>query len=118
MSVELGPGLIGSIYDGIQRPLDDIMRVTGSNLLQRGIEAPSLKREKLWKFEADRQVGEPGRPAATCSAMCRKPTSSCRKSWCPPGVSGTITRIESGEYHVTDAVAVVTATTARSTASP
>ena len=46
MSVELGPGLIGSIYDGIQRPLDDIMKVTGGNLLSRGVEVPALKRER------------------------------------------------------------------------
>ena len=44
MSVELGPGLITSIYDGIQRPLDDIMKVTGGNSLKRGVEVPSLKR--------------------------------------------------------------------------
>ncbi|MEG0803655.1 MAG: V-type ATP synthase subunit A, partial [Pygmaiobacter sp.] len=44
MSVELGPGLIGSIFDGIQRPLDDIMKLTG-NLLVRGVEVPSLKRD-------------------------------------------------------------------------
>ena len=43
MSVELGPGLIGSIYDGIQRPLDAIMEKTGGNLLNRGVEVPSLK---------------------------------------------------------------------------
>ena len=51
MSVELGPGLIGSIYDGIQRPLDAIMEKTGGNLLNRGVEVPSLKREKKWTFE-------------------------------------------------------------------
>ena len=50
MSVELGPGLIGSIYDGIQRPLDAIMEKTGGNLLNRGVEVPSLKREKKWTF--------------------------------------------------------------------
>lgn len=44
MSVELGPGLIGSIYDGIQRPLDAIMRISGNNL-KRGVEVPSLKRD-------------------------------------------------------------------------
>ena len=44
LSVELGPGLIRSIYDGIQRPLDDILAATGSNLLTRGVEVPSLKR--------------------------------------------------------------------------
>lgn len=45
LSVELGPGLIESIYDGIQRPLDDIMKVTGGNNLKRGVEVPSLKRD-------------------------------------------------------------------------
>ena len=46
LSVELGPGLISSIYDGIQRPLDDIMKATGSNSLKRGVEVASLKRNK------------------------------------------------------------------------
>src|SRR5699024_3814075 len=58
MRVELGPGLIGSIYDGIQRPLDDIMRVTGGNLLNRGVEVPALKRDKLWEFEVSASVGD------------------------------------------------------------
>lgn len=49
MSVELGPGLIGSIFDGIQRPLDDIMKLCGNNL-KRGVEVPSLKRELKWDF--------------------------------------------------------------------
>ena len=47
MSVELGPGLITSIYDGIQRPLDDIMKISG-NSLKRGVEVPSLKRNLKW----------------------------------------------------------------------
>ena len=50
LSVELGPGLITSIYDGIQRPLDDIMKVAGSNNLKRGVEVPALKRDKKWNF--------------------------------------------------------------------
>ena len=58
MSVELGPGLIGSIYDGIQRPLDAIMEVTGGNLLNRGVEVPSLKRDKKWEFVPTAQVGD------------------------------------------------------------
>ena len=49
MSVELGPGLITSIYDGIQRPLDDIMKISGNNL-KRGVEVASLKRDKKWEF--------------------------------------------------------------------
>ena len=57
LSVELGPGLIGSIYDGIQRPLDEIMRVSGNNLA-RGVEVPSLNREKKWSFVPTAKVGD------------------------------------------------------------
>ena len=57
MSVELGPGLISSIYDGIQRPLDGIMRVTGSNQLQRGVEVPSRPRDKVWHFVPSVEAG-------------------------------------------------------------
>ena len=49
LSVELGPGIIENIYDGIQRPLDDIMKISGNNL-QRGVEVPSLKRDLEWDF--------------------------------------------------------------------
>ena len=58
LSVELGPGLIGSIYDGIQRPLNKIMEVTGSNLLSRGVEVAALDRGKQWEFEATASAGD------------------------------------------------------------
>ena len=58
LSVELGPGLIASIYDGIQRPLDDIMKATRSNNLKRGVEVPSLKRDRKWKFVPTAKVGD------------------------------------------------------------
>ena len=57
LSVELGPGLITSIYDGIQRPLDEIMKVSGTNL-KRGVEVPSLKRDKKWNFVPTVKVGD------------------------------------------------------------
>ncbi len=57
LSVELGPGLLTSIYDGIQRPLDDIMKETGGNNLKRGVEVPSLKRDKKWQFVPTVQSG-------------------------------------------------------------
>lgn len=57
LSVELGPGLIGSIFDGIQRPLDDIMKAAGNNL-RRGVEVPSLKRDKKWEFKASAKNGD------------------------------------------------------------
>ena len=57
LSVELGPGLITSIYDGIQRPLDDIMKVAGNNW-KRGVEVPSLKRDKKWTFVPVLEAGD------------------------------------------------------------
>ncbi len=57
MSVELGPGLITSIYDGIQRPLDDIMKISGNNL-KRGVEVASLKRDKKWEFVPAAKAGD------------------------------------------------------------
>lgn len=58
LSAELGPGLITSIYDGIQRPLDDIMKITGSNNLKRGVEVPSLKRDLKWNFVPTVKAGD------------------------------------------------------------
>ena len=58
MSVELGPGIIENIYDGIQRPLEGIMRKAGNNNLPRGVEVPALDREKKWDFTAVAKVGD------------------------------------------------------------
>ena len=82
LSVELGPGLIEMIYDGIQRPLETIARLTGSNNLPRGMEVPALDRERQWYFEA---VVKPG----TRVQGGRPPRYSIR-SWSPwacPGPS-------------------------------
>ena len=57
LSVELGPGLIGGIFDGIQRPLETIMKVSGNNL-KRGVEVASLDRTKEWNFKPSKNVGE------------------------------------------------------------
>lgn len=56
MSVELGPGLIEGIFDGIQRPLVEIMKKVGNNL-PRGVEVPSLSREKKWHFNVTAEIG-------------------------------------------------------------
>lgn len=58
LSVELGPGLIENIYDGIQRPLEVIRQKTGGNFLPRGEEVPALDREKKWDFTAVAKVGD------------------------------------------------------------
>ncbi len=107
MSVELGPGLIGSIYDGIQRPLDAIMEVTGGNLLNRGVEVPSLKRDKKWKFEPQAVVG--GKvTGGDIIGVVQETDVVQQKIMVPVGIEGTLTYISPGEYTVTDTVAVVT----------
>ena len=58
LSVELAPGLIEEFFDGIQRPLEKIMEKTGSNMLKRGIEVPSLEREKKWHFVPSVKAGD------------------------------------------------------------
>ncbi len=105
MSVELGPGLISSIYDGIQRPLDDIMKISGNNL-QRGVEVPSLKRDVSWDFVPSVQVGEKVTGGDIIGAVQETEIVS-HKIMVPAGVLGVIKEIKSGSFTVTDTVAVV-----------
>ena len=105
MSVELGPGLIGSIYDGIQRPLDDIMKVSGS-LLERGVQVPSLKRELKWDFEATAKVGDVVEEGDILGTVKETPVVT-QKIMVPYGVKGEVTSIKSGNYFVTDVVASI-----------
>ena len=106
MSVELGPGLIGSIYDGIQRPLDDIMKVTGGNLLSRGVEVPALKREKVWHFVPAKKVGDKVTHGDIIGTVQETQVGS-HKILVPQGVEGEITEINEGDYKITDMVAKV-----------
>lgn len=105
MSVELGPGLIGSIFDGIQRPLEEILKLTGNNL-QRGVEVPSLNREKKWPFSP---ALEPGAQvmAGDVLGVVRETQLVQHKILVPPGIVGTVKEIRSGEFTVTETVAVV-----------
>ena len=105
MSVELGPGLIGSIYDGIQRPLDDIMKVSG-NLLERGVQVPSLKRELKWDFEPLAKVGDIVE-AGDILGTVKETEVVTQKIMVPYGVKGKVTSITAGNYFVTDVVATI-----------
>ncbi|MZL68756.1 V-type ATP synthase subunit A [Bittarella massiliensis (ex Durand et al. 2017)] len=105
MSVELGPGLIGSIFDGIQRPLDDIMKATGNNL-QRGVSIPSLKRADRWNFVPSAKVGDRVVPGDIIGTVQETPVV-LHKIMVPQGVSGTLAKIEGGEYTIEDTVATV-----------
>ena len=102
LSVELGPGLIGSIFDGIQRPLDDIMKICGNNL-DRGVEVASLKRDKKWKFNATVKVGDEVSEGDIIGTV-RETDIVLQKIMVPYGVKGTVKSIADGEYTVTDTV--------------
>ena len=105
LSVELGPGLIGSIFDGIQRPLDEIMRIAGTNL-KRGIEVPSLKREKKWTFHALKAPGDQV-AAGDILGMVQETELVQQKILVPPGTAGTLQTIQSGPYTVTDTIDIL-----------
>ena len=105
LSVELGPGLIGSIFDGIQRPLVDIMEATGSNL-KRGVEIPSLKRETKWEFSPTAAVGETVE-AGDVIGTVQETDIVIQKIMIPNGIKGKIKSIAKGEHTVTDTIAVV-----------
>ena len=107
MSVELGPGLIGSIYDGIQRPLDDIMKVTGGNLLNRGVEVPSLKRDRKWEFQPSASVGAAVTGGDILGSVQETAVVN-HKIMVPPGMKGTLTALYPGEHTVEETVAVIT----------
>ena len=106
LSVELGPGLLTSIYDGIQRPLDDIMKETGSNNLKRGVEVPSLKRDKKWQFVPTVKAGD-SVEAGDIIGTVQETLIIEHKIMVPYGVKGTVKEIKSGEFTVEETVAVI-----------
>ena len=106
LSVELGPGLITSIYDGIQRPLDDIMKVSGSNLLKRGVEVPSLKRDLKWEFVASAKVGDEVTGGDVLGTV-QETNVVQQKIMVPPTMKGKITSIQSGTYTVEETIATL-----------
>ena len=106
LSVELGPGLMGSIYDGIQRPLNKIMETTGSNLLSRGVEVAALDRAKKWDFEATAGVGEEVEAGDILGTVKETPVV-VQKIMVPYGIKGKIKSITSGSYTVEETIAVV-----------
>ena len=102
LSVELGPGLIGSIFDGIQRPLAEIMKVSGTNL-QRGVDVPSLDRAKKWHFTPSLKVGDTVTGGDTVGAVQETAVVS-HKIMVPHKLSGKITEISEGDFTVEETV--------------
>ncbi|MGI5963438.1 MAG: V-type ATP synthase subunit A [Lawsonibacter sp.] len=106
LSVELGPGLVENIYDGIQRPLEVIMEKVQGNNLPRGVEVPALNREKKWEFTA---VAKPGDwvIGGDILGTVQETASILHKIMVPPKMKGKVVSIQSGSFTVTETVAVL-----------
>lgn len=107
MSVELGPGMLDNIYDGIQRPLPEMRRISG-DCITRGTEVPALSREKLWRFVPVAKAGD-SVTAGDVLGTVQETTAILHKIMVPYGVKGTVKSIiEESDHVVTDVIAVVT----------
>ncbi len=105
LSVELGPGLIGSIYDGIQRPLNEIMKVAGTNLT-RGIDVPSLDHKKKWHFTPVAKVGD-NVSAGDVLGTVNETNAVLHKILVPNNMQGTVESIKEGDFTIDETVAVL-----------
>ena len=105
LSVELGPGLLEAMFDGIQRPLKEFQEVAG-DYLNKGIAVPSLNRERKWEFEPVVSAGEKVE-AGDIIGTVQETSVISHKIMIPLGVEGTLKSIEKGSFTVTDTVAVV-----------
>ncbi len=105
LSVELGPGLIESIYDGIQRPLGGIRDRTG-DFIGRGVEVPALDHERRWRFEPVLRVGDRAGPGCVLGEV-QETVLVVHRVMVPPGLSGELVDIREGDFTVDERVAVV-----------
>ncbi|HOV62869.1 MAG TPA: V-type ATP synthase subunit A [Spirochaetia bacterium] len=106
LSVELGPGLIGTIYDGIQRPLTDIYNISGQ-YIERGINLPPLNREKKWHFTPLIASGTEVKGGEVLGTVPETERIT-HKILVPPNVTGTIRTVAlEGEYTVSEPIALV-----------
>lgn len=105
LSVELGPGMLDNIYDGIQRPLPEIKAIAG-DVIARGMDVPALNRTKKWDFVAVAKVGDTVK-AGDVLGTVQETTAILHKIMVPNGVSGTVEKILPGEHTVDEVVAVV-----------
>jgi V/A-type H+/Na+-transporting ATPase subunit A len=101
LSVELGPGLLSSIYDGVQRPLPKLRKQSG-DFIARGISAPGIDRDKKWEFHATKKTGDAVVGGDVIGTV--KEFHFEHRIMVPPNVSGTITRVENGSFNVDEIV--------------
>ena len=105
LSVELGPGMLDNIYDGIQRPLPEMRKLSG-DCIARGIDVPALNREKKWEFVPVAKPGDKVR-AGDVLGTVQETSAILHKIMVPNGIAGEVVSIESGEFTVEQTVAVV-----------
>ena len=105
LSVELGPGMIENIYDGIQRPLEEIVKAAGASIT-RGIELPGLNREKKWAFTPTVKAGDKVVGGDVIGTV-PETVSVLHKIMVPPRLRGEILSIQAGEYTVTEPVGIL-----------
>ena len=105
LSVELGPGMLENIYDGIQRPLPEIRDLTGE-CIARGVQVPALNRTRVWHFDAVAQPGEHVSGGDVIGTVQETP-AVLHKIMVPPGMSGVIKSVTTGDYTVEQTVAVL-----------
>lgn len=106
LSVELGPGLIESMFDGIQRPLDAFMKAANSAFLSKGVEVKSLNREKRWPFVPTAKVGDKV-SAGDVIGTVQETAVVLHRIMVPFGVEGTIKEIKAGDFNVEEVIAVI-----------
>ncbi|MFR8907005.1 MAG: V-type ATP synthase subunit A, partial [Enterococcus faecium] len=106
LSVELGPGIISQMFDGIQRPLDTFMEITQSNFLGRGVQLPALDHEKKWWFEPTVEAGETV-SAGDVIGIVEETKVIKHKIMVPNGIKGTIKTIEKGSFTIDETVCVI-----------
>lgn len=105
LSVELGPGVLGSIYDGIQRPLSIIQKKSGS-FITRGISVPSIDRKKKWEFIPGVKKGDSLIPGDIIGEI-QETRIIKNRVMIPPGMKGKVERIEEGEFKVDETLCVL-----------
>jgi len=105
MSVELGPGMLDNIYDGIQRPLPEIREIAGS-VIARGTDVPALNRSKVWDFVPVAKVGDK-LVGGDVLGTVQETSAICHKIMVPPQKKGTVVEIKEGSFTVTDCIAVL-----------
>lgn len=105
LSVELGPGLIESMFDGIQRPLEALVKISG-DFISRGVDVPSLDRNKKWRFKPSKSVGDKV-SSGDIIGVVQETVIIEHRIMVPYGIEGEIAEIYSGDFTVTETVAKI-----------